>query len=307
LPTSSDSVKEITEAYDEIKVQEVLLLSKEGSELWDNAQRKYNSRIYRVESEITAILRDKLATAKNANEMFRVFSKFNALLIRPRIKGAIQEYQAQLIQKVKQDIANLQEKFKMKYNNSQAFKMSQVRDLPPVSGSIIWARQIERQLNTYLQRVEDVLGKEWEHDIEGQKLKADGENFKRKLNADLIFEQWVKETEARSFEVSGKILDIVKKGNKFHLDINFDPQIIILFKEVRNLTWLGFRVPWSISLLSSGAKQVYPYAVSLKEAIRTYMQTCGKISNEIKPLVASLKKEVQTILDEGSKQLINFF
>lgn len=37
--------------------------------------------------------------------------------------------------------------------------MSYVRDLPPVSGSIIWAKQIDRQLTAYLRRVEDVLGK----------------------------------------------------------------------------------------------------------------------------------------------------
>jgi dynein heavy chain 1 len=34
--------------------------------------------------------------------MFRIFSKFNALFVRPRIKGAIQEYQIKLVQKVKQ-------------------------------------------------------------------------------------------------------------------------------------------------------------------------------------------------------------
>jgi hypothetical protein len=37
--------------------------------------------------------------------------------------------------------------------------MSIVRDLPPVSGSIVWAKQIDRQLTAYLRRVEDVLGK----------------------------------------------------------------------------------------------------------------------------------------------------
>ena len=54
-------------------------------------------------------------------------------------------------------------------------------------GAIIWARQLERQLNTYLQRVEDVLGRGWELDVEGQKLKADGDNFRRKLNTDQAF------------------------------------------------------------------------------------------------------------------------
>ena len=64
--------------------------------------------------------------------------------------------------------------------------MSQLRDLPPVTGAIIWAKQLERQLDTYLQRVEDVLGKGWELDIEGQKLKADGDSFRRKLNTDQV-------------------------------------------------------------------------------------------------------------------------
>lgn len=299
LPSSSTAIKEITEAYEEIKDRDVLILSKEGVEIWENAQKKYDTRIYRVESEIIATLRDKLATAKNANEMFRVFSKFNALFVRPRIKGAIQEYQQQLIQQTKKDITALHEKFLLSYANSQASHMSHLRDLPPVSGSIIWAKQLERQLNTYLRRVEDVLGKTWETDVEGQRLKQEGENFRRKLNTDLIFEQWVKDTEARSFEVNGRVLDIVKKGNKVYLDINFDPQIITLFKEVRNLQWLGFRVPFNVTLLSTTAKQVYPFAVTLRETIRTYTQTCGRITDEISSLVASYKKDVQTLLSDG--------
>lgn len=54
----------------------------------------------------------------------------------------------------------------------------------------------------------------------------------------------------RNLEVSGKILDVNKKGNKLLLEVNFDSQLITLFKEVRNLQWLGFRVPFAITLLS---------------------------------------------------------
>lgn len=70
----------------------------------------------RVETRITAHLRDQLGTAKNANEMFRIFSRFNALFVRPHIRGAIREYQTQLIQRVKDDIEALHEKFKV-FNN----------------------------------------------------------------------------------------------------------------------------------------------------------------------------------------------
>jgi hypothetical protein len=42
--------------------------------------------------------------------------------------------------------------------------------------------QIDRQLTAYMKRVEDVLGRGWENHVEGQKLKADGDSFRAKLN-----------------------------------------------------------------------------------------------------------------------------
>ena len=54
------------------------------------------------------------------------------------------------------------------------------------------ASQIERQLNAYMRRVEDVLGKGWENHVEGQKLKADGDSFRLKLNTQELFEDWAR-------------------------------------------------------------------------------------------------------------------
>jgi len=57
----------------------------EGTEIWVTAEVSYNERVSRVENQIIARLRDRLGIAKNANEMFRVFSKFNALFVRPKV------------------------------------------------------------------------------------------------------------------------------------------------------------------------------------------------------------------------------
>lgn len=169
---------------------------------------RYDERIDRVETRITARLRDQLGTAKNANEMFRIFSRFNALFVRPHIRGAIREYQTQLIQRVKDDIENLHDKFKSQYSGSKDCRMSRVRDLPPVSGSIIWARQIEHQLDAYMRRVEDVLGKGWENHVEGQKLKGDGDSFRQKLNTQALFEDWSKKVQQKQLSVAGRIFVI---------------------------------------------------------------------------------------------------
>ena len=302
----ANAIEEVNLAYDNVKEVEGLDISKEGSEAWEAAMKRYEERIDRVETRITARLRDQLGTAKNAAEMFRIFSRFNALFVRPHIRGAIREYQTQLIQRVKDDIEALHEKFKIQYPQSKAYKMSGVRDLPPVAGSIIWARQIDRQLSAYMRRVEDVLGRGWENHVEGQKLKADGDSFRMKLNTQEIFDDWARKVQQRNLQVSGRIFAIdnqrtrMGRGN-LKLRVNFLPEIIQLSKEVRNLKNLGFRVPLAIVNKAHQANQLYPFAISLIESVRTYERSLEKLDNRsnIVLLVAGLRKEVQNLIAEG--------
>ena len=271
-----DAVEEVAQAFAALKNVDVLDVSPEGTQLWAQEENAYNGRTSRVENSIISRLRDRLATARNANEMFRVFSKFNALLIRPKIRGAIGEYQSQLIENVKQDISALHERFKHQYGHSEAHAMAQLRDLPPVSGAIIWARQIERQLDGYMRKVEDVLGEDWRLHAEGEKLQTEGEQFRRMLDTRPVFESWLHDVQRRRITIAGRLFNVVRNrsaGNTLELTVNFDAQVIALFKEVRNLIWLNFQVPHVVSSISREAKRVYPYAISLMESVRTLLQT----------------------------------
>ena len=299
-----NAVNEVSEAYAAIRDVDVLEMSAEGTQLWVQAEMQYNERTSRVENSIIARLRDRLATARTANEMFRVFSKFNALLVRPKVRGAIGEYQAQLLENVKQDIASLQERFKQQYSNSEASLMFQLRDLPPVSGSIIWVRQIERQLESYMRRVEAVLGEDWALHADGQKLQTESSLFRKKLDTRHLYESWVHDVQTRKLAISGRLFTIMRtraSGNLYELGVNFDTQVIALFKEVRNLSWLNFPVPHSISTMSKEASRVYPYAVSMIESARSYVQTTRTISGmpEVAPLLAGYQKEAQALIVRG--------
>ncbi len=302
----ASAIEEVNLAYDKVKEVDSLDLSDDGQLLWESSIRRYDERIERVESRITARLRDQLGTAKNANEMFRIFSRFNALFVRPHIRGAIREYQTQLIQRVKDDIEALQEKFKGQYIHSKAYRLSKVRDIPPVAGSIIWAKQIERQLNLYMRRVEAVLGKGWETHVDGQKLKADGDSFRLKLNTQEVYDDWSRKVNQKVLPNTGRIFYVENirgaKGTIYKLKVNFSPDIITLTKEARNIKWLVARLPLAIVNKAHSARQMYPYAISLIENVNTYVRTCERV-NEKKScalLVAGMKRDVQNLIMDMS-------
>lgn len=299
-----DALEDISQAYSVLKDVDVLDVSEEGTRIWVQAENTYNERTARVENSIIARLRDRLAVAKGANEMFRVFSKFNALFVRPKIRGAISEYQNELIGKVKEKITELQERSKHPYGHTETHAMAQLRDLPPVSGAIIRTKQIERQLDGYMSKVEDVLGKDWADHIEGQKLHSESEMFRRKLDTRPVYEEWLRDVNRRQLSVSGMLFSISRNrasGDNLELSVSFDGQVITLFKEVRNLQWQGFQVPHPIVTTSKDAKRVYPYAVSLMESVTTYAQTMRAINDmpQVSMLLNGLQHEVQSLIAKG--------
>ncbi|KAI1763634.1 cytoplasmic dynein heavy chain [Hypoxylon sp. FL1150] len=299
-----DAVEEVRQAWEALKHVDLLDVSPEGTQRWVKAENTYNERTSRVENSIIARLRDRLATAKNANEMFRVFSQFNALFVRPKIRGAIAEYQNQLIDNVKQAISGLHERFKQQYGHSEAHAMAQLRDLPPVSGFIIWARQIERQLDNYMKKVEDILGSDWALHTEGQKLQIESELFRKKLNTQQIYKAWIDDVQRKQISIAGRLFNINKvraANNALDLSVNFDAQIIALFKETRNLGWQNFNVPHAVNNVAKEAKRVYPYAVSLMESVRTFAQTTRQISElpEVAILLSGYQNDVHVLIAKG--------
>lgn len=299
-----DAVKEVSQAYAALKDVDVLDVSEEGTDIWAQAEATYNDRTSRVENSIIARLRDRLATAKTANEKFRVFSKFNALFVRPKIRSAITKYQSDLIKSVKDDIVALQNRFLLQYGHAEAHAMAQLRDLPSVAGAIIWARQIEKQLDGYMKKVEAVLGQDWALHNEGEKLLEESTMFRKKLDTTPIYQAWLHEVQRRKITISGRLFSIAKNRaleNSLTLMINFDPQVIALFKEVRNMIWLNYQVPHAISSVSKEAKRVYPYAVRLMDSVRSLAQTNRVIESMTKAsiLLSGYQNDVHNLISKG--------
>ena len=140
------SINDIEKGYNSFKGINVLDTTKEGNDALERCEKEFLHHIDIAETYITKRLREKLGSATNANEMFRIFSKFNGLFFRPRIKSAIEEYQSQLLKTVKDGINFLDKKFLQSYDRTENRKICRVRDIPENPGKIIWAKQIRIKL-----------------------------------------------------------------------------------------------------------------------------------------------------------------
>uniref|UniRef100_K3WUC5 Dynein heavy chain, cytoplasmic n=1 Tax=Globisporangium ultimum (strain ATCC 200006 / CBS 805.95 / DAOM BR144) TaxID=431595 RepID=K3WUC5_GLOUD len=301
VEVTDDALTEINAAYMQLSSLDPLDVSGEGTTAWKNMRKSYELCIDRVEGRIINSLTSRLSATSNADEMFRVFSKYNALFFRPRIRSAVQQFQMQLIENVKQDVSNLQAKFRAHYAFSEASRTSKLRDIPPIAGAVMWAKQIERKLKMLLSRVESVLGVGWEQHVEGKALKVAAEAFIAKLNPQLIFDQWVNELASMPiFDIKNIILNIVTEdtpqGERKKLVVAFNQQIVTLFKEVRNLEWLGYRVPFTLKMIAEDAKSKYPFAMSLDASLKTYTNSCRRVQPIFEPLVASYIREVRAAI-----------
>lgn len=124
-----------------------------------------------------------------------------------------------------------------------------------------------------------------------------------KLNTQEIFDDWARNVQQRNLGVSGRIFTIEAvrsrsgRGNVLKLKVNFLPEIITLAKEVRNLKCLGFRVPLAIVNKAHQANQLYPFAISLIESVRTYEMTLEKVSNVFRYLTINSDSHLLDVLN----------
>lgn len=300
-------LKNVKKAIEPINSVDALDISSEGTELWQMHENQYNEKISKVEQFIISRLKDQLGTCDTATDMFRCFSRFNALFVRPKIRAAIHEYQTLLIERVKEDIKKLHSKFT---SGNHSHTMISCRDIPPISSAIIWARQINRKLALYMKRVEDVLGKGWDHYAEGQKLHQEDVAFSKQLDTQHIFTAWLNEVQAKYLGIKGPLFAITQSRQTYQLSVNFDATLISLFKEVRNLLHLNFQIPHSILTLAKEAQKIYPFAVALIETIRTYQKTLHIVQETLKNdkiLVSTLHYNVQQLLSQGMKMQWDYF
>ena len=274
-----NEIRKVDEAYDVFRKLDVL---RAGDYDWANAVSTYESRIQDVENEIQQMVRKAMENAKDPREMFRVCEKFNKLFVRDRIRAAVWDFSSELLDNIEREVKELQSRYRQKYENIPASTLTQLRDIPQVSGQVIWCRQLKRQLDQHVRRLEAVLGPQWNLRMNGKDLAERIQSFATRLDPLQLVRNW--EEEAKSYPNFDDKIPIFRidkgVGKSLSLNVNFDENYVKLFKEVRCLIQLGIRIDIGLRLACIDVKQKYPIAVKLKDAVTMYQRSCRELEHQ---------------------------
>ena len=271
---------------------------------WGKAMERYEKHVSTVEDALIDALKKMLEKCEGADAMFRVFKKVNALFVRPAIKESIVQYQEPLVKSVKVSIQELEGQFTGTYATSEACVMSRVRDMTDVSGSIVWARQMERQLDVYKRQVAEILGEGWQRDALGKDLIKTSEKFTDKLKktrGDAV-KDWLQEAGQDRGRSGQSLFHIRKASGTYSVLVNFDPEATDLLKDFRLLQGIGLvdesthgrqliQIKW--------IKARYPSYRALADTLRTYELAVQRVTPDIEILTASARKQAQECIKEG--------
>lgn len=102
-----------------------------------------------------------------------------------------------------------------------------------------------------------------------------------------------------------KIFLVKTHGKVLTLHVNFDAQLIALFREGRSLAQLsGFKLIPSIEVYAKELSRIHPYAISISEAIRTYSLASARISPSVSAILESHRNKMHRYIQLGIDQRV---
>ena len=299
---NNEMKKEIEEAYQEFSKVDILDLSGPGEKKWIDAKENYRKKMEEIETKISNYLKEQLAKAQNSSEQYKIFKRFQQLSQKQRIHLGLQEYQTAFVEEIKAHLLELLNTLSDGYSNNTASKMSKIKGIPEISGNIIWLKQFERKATALGNKVQIILGENWENLNDGKKIKELIESIKKNSDTSRLLERYNKETSSAPTEIGNeRLMDIVKKKNGYEIKINFEDQLIDKFKEFRMLTGKNdTKITSFIKTRLVDFKSNYINAIALQESFKAFHNCCNKIINEpvIDKLVAQQKKDILTLVSE---------
>ncbi|RZF43242.1 hypothetical protein LSTR_LSTR016848 [Laodelphax striatellus] len=249
----------------------VLNLSPYNEATWRDAVKHFENSIKPAEEHVGSKILQHFQTVNvNTMQLLQEFRKYQELIERPLVRSLLTPQRECLLGLLQDHVAKLNaDGFDDKCNWSINYDMS------PLVKKIYWLHQQESQIGQVEKTISFVL-----KDLNGFNELEESVRGVRKQLKDAISElldSWTREVGSA---IAGKRLGlrtsepVVQFEQGKLMKVNYNPQLVALVKDVRQISVLGYSVPASIVETAAMARSFINQARSLQQ-VATFHNTIG--------------------------------
>lgn len=230
---------------------------------------------------------------------------FDFIIKRPVLLDQLERHHLILIELIKKEILNIKQIFEENYSYVDAFdeKAPIYYNMPPISGSLQWINSLKLRIEQNFQKLlllnEQLIQKEEFLEVENLY-----KQFLKKLQEykEMRIKEWFREVEDQTQEKLEMFL-LSKNAQDGILNVNFDPQLKKLLREVKYFNYLKENIPEKAEEIYK-KDDVFRMHINKLDCIVQMYNTIITTLNPIEePLVEQRIERINKMLEPGIKEI----
>lgn len=270
---------------------------------WEQAVRGYESKLGPVETHIAGNLRRQISSGgERPQQLLRQFARFRNLLKRPTIARALAAERDSLLAQLSAYVENMDGEYEVRSGAGGDAEAARGRNLSPIVNDIVWAKGMQSRASSVIAAASPLLS-----DLPAfTEFKQMCNELRDKLGVFQKdqFSEWLRTTEDRledgelSLEMTGKLMEFDADGNMM---VNYSESLVILLREVRQLSELGMSLPSKVIRAARDAETYYRYGVQLKKVANFYNTMGSQIIPVQKPMLYDTLLAFETVVQNPGR------
>uniref|UniRef100_A0A8C9IFY6 Dynein cytoplasmic 2 heavy chain 1 n=1 Tax=Piliocolobus tephrosceles TaxID=591936 RepID=A0A8C9IFY6_9PRIM len=292
LPASEEKILCLTRVFEPFTGLNPVQYNPYTEPLWKAAVSQYEKIIAPAEQKIAGKLKSCISEIQDSpQQLLQAFLKYKELVKRPTISKELMLERETLLARLVDSIKDFRSDFENRCRGipGDASGPLSGKNLSEVVNNIVWVRQLELKVDDTIKIAEALLS-----DLSGFRCfhrNAEDLLDQLKLYEQEQFDDWSRDiqsglSDSRSglcIEASSRIMEL--DSNDGSLKVHYSDRLVILLREVRQLSALGFVIPAKIQQVANIAQKFCKQAIILKQVAHFYNSIDQQMIRSQRPMM----------------------
>ncbi|KAF3823514.1 hypothetical protein GH733_006982 [Mirounga leonina] len=291
LPASEEKIICLTRVFEPFTGLNPVQYNPYTEPLWKAAVSQYEKIIAPAEQKIAGKLKNYISEIQDSpQQLLQAFLKYKELVKRPTISKELMLERETLLARLVDSVKDFRLDFENRCRGvpGEASGPLSGKNLSEVVNNIVWVRQLELKVDDTIKIAEALLS-----DLSGfRSFHRSAEDLldQFKLYEQEQFDDWSRDiqsglSDSRSgfIEANSRIMEL--DPNDGSLRVHYSDRLVILLREVRQLSALGFVIPAKIQQVANIAQKFCKQAIILKQVAHFYNSIDQQMIQSQRPMM----------------------